>query len=355
MALDVLILGGGVAGLTAALGLRERGLRVALLEVRTDLRWRIGETLSAEARPLLQSLRLWESHVAAGHLPSHGNVSCWGWEAAVDKDFCGNVHGHAWQMDRVSFEAMLARAAEERGVQRWLGQGANDLQRHSQQWSIALGEARLSAPWLVDATGRRCWVARQLGVRRQPLDALVAIHAIAKSDAAADRDSRTFVESLPDGWFYGALVPRGRRTVSFQTDPDLLPKHQGWRSKEWFQHVLGQTRHLGAWLAQRGSTIHEGPQLTSAHSGRLERFSGPGWLAIGDAAMSFDPISGNGLLKAMQSALHGAEAIAAGIDGSLADFDAWNEHIWRQFVRARRECYAAEIRWAGYPFWRRRT
>jgi 2-polyprenyl-6-methoxyphenol hydroxylase-like FAD-dependent oxidoreductase len=355
MALDVIIIGGGVAGTTAALGLRQHGLQVALIESQPVPQWRIGETLAAEARPVLQALGLWEAHLAAGHLPSYGNVSCWGWDAAVDKDFASNLHGHAWQLDRPVFEHTLSHVAQSRGVQRYLGTAVSQIKRHDDHWNVQAGEQCLSAPWLVDASGRRALVARHLEVRRQSLDTLVAIHAIAHTNPATDRDSRTFIESLPHGWFYTALTPGGRRTLSFQTDAALLPPEQQWRSKDWLLQQLSQTRHLGALFESRGCTLTDAPALTSAHSGRLEQFSGPGWLAIGDAAMSFDPITGHGLLKAMQSAMQAVQAIAAGNAEAHAAFDAWNDQLWQQFSQARRQCYATERRWSTAPFWHSRN
>ncbi len=325
MAPDVIILGGGVAGTTAALGLRQHGVQVALIEARPAPQWRIGETLAAEARPVLQALDLWETHLQAGHLPSYGNVSCWGWDAAVDKDFTGNPHGHAWQLDRAVFEHTLSQAAHERGARRCLGASVSRIEWHGDHWSVHAADIRLSAPWIIDATGRRALVARRLDVRRQALDSLVAIHATARSDPTTDRDSRTFIESLPHGWFYTALTPGGRRTLSFQTDAGLLPPSRQWRSKDWLAQQLREARHLGPLLDPRRCRLEDDPSLTSAHSGRLERFSGPGWLAIGDAAMSFDPITGHGLLKAMQSALQAAQAIGTGSPSALAAFDTWNE------------------------------
>ena len=144
MALDVIIIGGGVAGTTAALGLRQDGLQVALIEAQPLPQWRIGETLAAEARPVLQALGLWEAHLAAGHLPSYGNVSCWGWDAAVDKDFASNLHGHAWQLDRPVFEHTLSHVAQSRGVQRCLGTTVSQIKRHDDQWTVQAGEQCLS-------------------------------------------------------------------------------------------------------------------------------------------------------------------------------------------------------------------
>jgi 2-polyprenyl-6-methoxyphenol hydroxylase-like FAD-dependent oxidoreductase len=185
------------------------------------------------------------------------------------------------------------------------------------------------------------------------LDQLVAIYSAAISKTMTDRDNRTFIESCADGWWYSALTPNGRRTVSFQTDADLLPGQQ-WRTREWFAERLGQTRHLSAMLQAHDYDFTEPPRLTSAHSGRLERFSGNGWLAVGDAAMSFDPLSGQGILKAMRSGMMAAEALVAGDQTAFCDFERLNESEWQQFATMRNEYYQLERQWGTEPFWERR-
>jgi flavin-dependent dehydrogenase len=104
------------------------------------------------------------------------------------------------------------------------------------------------------------------------------------------------------------------------------------------------------------------PKLTSAHSARLTKFSGStsangcAWLAVGDAAMSFDPLSGQGLLRALQSGALAAEVIANRSAAALSQFNEKNETLWRQYAAGRLGYYAIERRWRGrgHEFWRRR-
>lgn len=353
----MIVIGGGVAGTAAALGLRQAGLTVCLIEAGPAPRWKIGETLAPEARPLLQALGLWQTHLQAGHLPSFGNLSSWGWDAVVAKDFIGNPHGHAWQLDRTVFEATLTAAARESGVDLRNGTTVTGILRRADHWTVQAGPEALRSPWLIDASGRRAMVARHLGIRRPALDSLVSIHAVASSAAATDRDARTLIESLPDGWGYTALTPGGRRTVSFQTDAGLLPPDQSWRAPGWFTAKIRQTRHLSSLLEKQGYAfdLDSGPCLTSAHSGRLENFSGPGWLAIGDAAMSFDPITGQGLLKALQSASQATQIIANPDPEAWGTFNHWNENLWTAYLAGRQACYQMERRWPASPFWREQS
>jgi flavin-dependent dehydrogenase len=349
-----IIIGGGVAGTSAALALGRAECSSTVVESATAATWRIGETLVPTVRSTMQSLGVWESFLIAGHLECNGNTSGWGSDKLAEKDFIFNPHGNAWQLDRAVFEGMLAQAAEKSGAVIRQGQAVEDFQRSGGKWSVRVGAETIAADWLIDATGRRAMVARKAGVKREILDQLVAIYCVATSKSRSDKDSRTFIESCPDGWWYSALMPGGRRTISFQTDADLLPR-QDWRTSEWFSKRLGQTQHISKLLDGHDYTFAGLPQLTSAHSGRLDQFSGDGWLAIGDAAMSFDPLSGQGILKAMQSGMKAADAVIGKSREARADFEHWNETMWNHFAQSRTSYYSIERRWPESPFWARRS
>ena len=348
-----IVLGAGVAGASCAFALARQGAHVRVVESNAMSSWRIGETLGAGVRPVLQSLGVWDEYVAGGHLPCHGNASAWGADALVEKEFIFNPHGNAWQLDRIALERMLVGAAEKAGAVIQRGQAIGNVERTGAEWRVRIGSDTIAAKWLIDATGHRAFVARKMGVKRFILDQLVAIYGVATSLSGTDNDSRTYIESCSDGWWYSALMPGGRRTVSFQTDADLLAG-QGWRTKEWFAMRLRQTRHIARLMAGHRYEFKQAPQITSAHSGRLKQFRGDGWLAIGDAAMSFDPLSGQGILKAMQSGLKAAELVVTNSMNDGVFFEAWNEDRWLQFSHGRSRHYAAEQRWVDSVFWARR-
>jgi flavin-dependent dehydrogenase len=85
--------------------------------------------------------------------------------------------------------------------------------------------------------------------------------------------------------------------------------------------------------------------------------AGEGWLAIGDAAQAHDPLSGQGITKAITSALQAAELIGGEL---AADRDAINEfaaarrHEFKIYLAIQRSHYGGEKRWAQHVFWQRR-
>jgi len=363
---DVLVIGGGPAGAAAAITLAKSGCRCAVLESQTAPLWKIGETLPPESRQILQKLGVWNEFQQDGHLPSPGNCSAWGNRELAAKDFIFNPHGSAWQLDRLRFETMLLSAAEVAGAQVWRGQTWQTIQRQPGGWEVVTEKNSWRAAWLIDASGRGSTAARQFGVTRTIFDKLVAIYAIASSSAnmkadietgsATDADGRTYVEACADGWWYSALMPGHLRIFAFQTDADLLPGQQ-WRTEAWFRQRLGESPHMRGLFDSHDYEFEHAPKLTSAHSSRLERCHGDGWLAAGDAAQSFDPLSGEGLFHALLTGHYAAQCLlknASGEKNDFAEYAALTQSLWQRFVQNRRNIYAQEMRWPQNPFWQRR-
>jgi flavin-dependent dehydrogenase len=253
-------------------------------------------------------------------------------------------------LDRPRFELFLLRAAEQAGACVRRGASVHSVTRAKSSWEVETPAGTLRCPWLVEATGRWPCLSRHLALRRQTWGRLTSVFAVAQTAAHPDQDSRTLIESGPDGWWYTALVPGGRRTISWQTEAPLL-HHQTWREPLWFRQKLAGTSHLDRLFTRHGYHFTGPPGMVSAQSSRLECFAGEGWLAAGDAAMSFDPLSGAGICKALETAERVADAIEKGGPSGVASYAEWSEERWREYIASRRSYYAMEQRWPEQPFW----
>jgi 2-polyprenyl-6-methoxyphenol hydroxylase-like FAD-dependent oxidoreductase len=364
-AYDVAIVGGGPAGATAALVLALASRRVLLLDKSKASDFKIGEGLPPAAMPLLRDLGLWERFVAEEHLPSYGNLSAWGSPFLQSTDFIFDPNGHGWHLDRARFDAFLRDQAREAGA---YVRDATSLLGH--EWDPGVGLWRLSLPGaggksqmrcrlLIDASGRRCVVARRQGVRRLADDALTAVYAVFQQAGDARnpaQDSRTLLEAAPDGWWYTARLPSDRRVAVYHSDADLLPTST-LLTPGGFMALLDRTAHVRDCLTAHGYTMQAPPKATPTQSARLERFSGEGWLAVGDAALSFDPLSSQGIMTALFAGMAAGYGVHAHLSGDPQALDLYSARlrtIYEAYLNNRLLYYRYEGRWRDRPFWRRR-
>jgi len=359
---DAVIVGGGPAGGAAALTLARAGRHVLLIEQSPERPMRVGEALAPAARPLLRDLGLLDRLAAEGHLPCHGNQFVWGSNEPHATDFLFNPYGHGWHLDRRRFDAMLRDQARDAGAELRVGRFIDADRSTDGSWLIRTDRSHggipvLSCAWLVDATGRRSAIACRHGAVRRRDDTLVALLARFRTHdgSRCDRDSRTFIEAIPDGWWYSVLLPSGERVVAFLTDAGLVDS--SYRTSEGFSERLHDARHLHALLADHGYQIVGHPRGTDAGSSRLDRFAGDGWVAVGDAAIAFDPLSSQGLLCALDTGTIAGHAIDRALEGDTGPVGHFCDRVNEIYAAYRRELafyYAAERRWPDRPFWSRR-
>ncbi len=352
---DALIAGGGPAGSAAAIVLGRADRRVLLVDAAParPMRLQVGESLPPAARPLLRDLGLLDGVERAAHLPSAGTVSAWGSSELEANDFVADPNGSGWHLDRRRFDRMLREMAAGAGVELREGVGARLVGGRGGAWRVRLGRGRgeeVGARVLIDATGRRAVAARSLGARRDRRDRLVALVAVVAAQEG-DLDARTLVEAVAEGWWYTALVPGGRRVVAFLTDSDLVPGDA--RTAAGFRSLLSRTEHI----ARLVPAVSIQPQTEPAFGSLLDPPAGDGWLAIGDAALAFDPLSSQGILTALYTGLVGAEAVEGHLDGFSTTLDSYRQRIAAiatAYQRNLGRAYAAETRWPLRPFWARR-
>jgi len=357
---DVAVLGGGPAGTATALALNRLEHSVVVIEQSNYESVRLGETLPPGIRPLLAHLGVWEHFLAEQHLPSFGIHSAWGRPHPHENDFIFNPYGSGWHVDRARFDALLARRAEQRGVN--VCCRTRVLSCHepaSGGWEIQLDCAgqpqKFSARCCVDATGRLSAFACRQGAKRVVLDHLVGVvRFLLPRSESVSRDRFTLLESVEEGWWYSALLPDGRAVAAYMTDGELLARGSKCPRDFWASQ-LRRTNHTRDRL--RGFTFGAGPLIVAANSVVLDRPAGSNWLAVGDAACSCDPLSSQGVFKALDSGIRAARAIHEGFAGDTSaweNYAGWVHEKFDQYLHRRAHYYSAETRWRDSPFWHRR-
>ncbi|KUL46071.1 oxidoreductase [Streptomyces sp. NRRL F-4489] len=360
-AYDAVVAGGGPAGCAAALALARAGRRVLLADAGTGPP-KVGEALVSVARLLLADLGADRAVLGGGHLPCHGNLSAWGSSELHAVDFLRDPYGHGWHLDRPLFDRGLRAAARAAGAEVAEHTAVREPRRQPDgTWRLALrpragGAGRtVRCRWVVDATGRGAALAVRAGARRTTADRLTARHVLLDPAPHGTADSRSLVESDRDGWWYTAPLPSGHRLVAYFTDPDLPLAAD--RGTEGFRARLLATRHISRRARPHGLTTLRPPRRAPAHTAHLDRVHGDGWIAAGDAAAAFDPLSSQGILTALYTGLSAGEAVDAHLSGDRTAPAGYADKVATAraaYLDGHRAVHAQETRWADRPFWARR-
>lgn len=242
-----------------------------------------------------------------------GYRSLWGSDEVEERDTLTNPYGPGFLVDRASHAAELVRGTGREPSRERVLERVGD--------------------FLIDASGRAGGPARKLGGGRVHLDRQVAVQVHFPS---ADEDARVTTETVPEGWWYSLRCPTGR-TLGLVTDEAGLRKAF---------HELRQATRLMTWPATGE------PTLRLAGLSRLERCAGPGWAAVGDAALALDPLGSRGVWLAVESGRRAAR-VAAGALG-WEDYADWLERQFFAYLAEREALYALETRWPDAPYWRQR-
>lgn len=359
---DVVIVGAGPAGAVAALELAPH-VRVVLIDKTPEPGARIGESLVPAARRLMRDLGIEDAFDAEGHAPHFGNRAFWGSSLAAETDFLRDPDGPGWHLDRVRFERFLREQARRRGAALFAPVRLENLTRDDGIWSLRLRADHADIPRVVtaklvlDGTGRTAAVARRLGVRRRNRDRLVCGWVYGTVERETNGSAGfSAIEAEEAGWWYTAPLPGGRRVLAFHTDADLAEAAVA-RSATALPNRAARLPGLGPVLRETGFSTAAGSGYTAAHSSALETPAGPGWMALGDAALSFDPLSSQGVFNALYTGFVAAKTghgVLAGHDGAFGEYAAAISRIDAAYLHHLRYWYGHERRWPSAPFWRRR-
>jgi 2-polyprenyl-6-methoxyphenol hydroxylase-like FAD-dependent oxidoreductase len=136
------------------------------------------------------------------------------------------------------------------------------------------------------------------------------------------------LEATSFGWWYAAPTPNGH-VVAILTDADLVPPQ----------------------LRRQLSPV-------AANSAFTQIDASQGWLPVGDACASHDPLCGWGVHRALTNGILAADAISAFLgSGEITQLEYYQDRCYRQYARyleGLTEHYSIERRWPAAPFWERR-
>jgi flavin-dependent dehydrogenase len=341
----LLILGAGPAASLLAIALARHDIPAQVIG-----RPRTAPAVEGLSQRVVEALKQLGCHEALALLgPRWHRVSSWNaQEVEMNGEFV---------VDRVAFDAALLRDVRAAGIELHGGL-VRELERGEDggwcvRWEDDEGRPRRTeAALLAECRGH---TSPKMGPDRCAGPTLVSLGRT--FEGARPQPRTTFIESFPSGWAWGGVDPHGRAHIQVVMQPasvaalggDLdrahaaglaqlvrLPQRFGMQMKP-----AGATRARGIQAALRGGVV------------------GDGYLRVGDAAYTCDPLSGHGMFEAASGAIAAVPVINTLVrrplstDLALRYFDERAESVFRSRVEVARQHYIAETHWQDEPFWSR--
>lgn len=324
---DVVVMGGGPAGTTAAAFLARQGRSVLLLEKDQHPRFHVGEYLLPSNLPLFERLGVLAEVDAIGVHKPGADFTLTG---ASTQSFefsraLGEVPDHAWHVRRSEFDDLLFRNCRRFGVDARDRHRVIDVEPtgtgHRVHFENAHGaRATVECRFLIDATGRDGFLARRLGWRKKnPAHASAAIvgHFANVVRREGAREGNISIYWFEHGWVWMIPLQGGVMSVGTVCQPGYLKQ----RDTDLQTFLLRTIQRIPeAWTRMENAVALTPINATGNYSYRSSRLAGDGFLLIGDAYAFIDPVFSSGVYLAMHSAEAAVPLVNAWLEGDHAGY-----------------------------------
>jgi flavin-dependent dehydrogenase len=348
---DVIVIGGGPAGATAATLLAQQGVRVVVFERERFPRFHIGESLIPETYWVLERLnmlpKMRQSHFVKKYSVQFVNAA--GKQSAPFYFWDNKPHecSQTWQVVRSEFDQMMLDNARAHGAEVHEGTRVVDaLFEGDRAVGVSVqsedGPTReVRAQVIVDASGQIGLLQNRFRLR--VWDPILNKGAVWTYWRGAYRDTgrdegATMVLQTADksGWFWYIPLHDDIVSVGIVAPARAMLKARAPRERV-YADAVAQCPAVGDRLS--GASQVTGYFVTKDYSYRATRNAGDGWVMIGDAYAFLDPLYSSGVLLALRSGEMAADAIVDGLrrgDTSGTQLGRWKDVYDRGVDRMRR-------------------
>jgi len=320
---DVLVIGGGPAGATAAALLAQQGRKVVLLEKAHHPRFHIGESLLPANVALFDKLGLRDELERIGMpkwgvefvSPDHDHTQMVEFADAWDKTM-----PYAWQVRRSEMDEILFRNAGTQGAQTVEGCRVRDVSFDDEGATVQAqldDGARRSwrARFVIDASGRDTFLSNKFKAKlKNPKHNSSALfgHFTNADRLPGKLEGNITIFWFAHGWFWYIPLADGTTSIGAVCWPHYL-KSRTKPLKDFFADTIAMCPQLAARLSQ-AKLVDDAVYATGNYSYTSTHCSGARYLMLGDAYTFVDPVFSSGVYLAMHSAFEGAEVVAAALD-----------------------------------------
>jgi len=346
---DVLVIGGGPGGSSAAILLAQKGYRVVLLEKARHPRFHIGESLLPANLPIMERLGVARQIHAIGMekwgaefvSPADGRRQEFRFEQGWDKSL-----PLAYQVRRSAFDEILIRRAAQLGVQVIEGCRVREVDfapcgsahsvsvqaehenAHRQSWK---------ARYLIDASGRDTFLGNRLHTKRRDKkhsSAALYAHFAGVPRECGKRAGNVTIFWFDHGWFWLIPLADGATSIGAVVWPYYLRSRRT-SVREFFLATIALCPPLAERLS--AATLVTEVEATGNYSYACDHSHGANYFLVGDAFSFIDPVFSSGVMLAMNTGVAAAETIDTCVTlparsrSALKRFDRISRHGPKQF------------------------
>ncbi|NOQ65577.1 MAG: hypothetical protein GQ582_13785 [Methyloprofundus sp.] len=340
---DVAIVGAGPAGCTTARLLSLWGFNVIVIDSEKKKTYKFHEVLPPSSLPLLDALELQSLFKSDPRVatPCSGVTSNWYQNETYYDDYFASPGGSAWVVERIFFDQQLKNIATYNGVTFLNDSFIQDIVFVDGVWELNTNNKSIQAPFVIDASGRASVLSRNLGAKKLIGASMVAGGvSIPRSSDIEMRSGRLSIKTSSSGWGYSLMNGLGELNLVAVSTSKRLTK------KDYFNEtLLSLFPEYEDTLLSRLKHDQSSLKRVDASSSILDSVVGDAWLAIGDAATAFDPITSQGLVNALSSAMMGAHACREFLAGNPLGLLAYNKAIqatWQRSEKGRAYLYGMQ-------------
>ena len=350
---DVVVIGAGIAGTVLTYLLNKKSINVRLIGAIKNPPIKLGESLPPSALPMFDRLGL--SAFLNSHQTSSGYQAVWGSRKIKQSGF-GGIRSRenrdqpmGWKIDKTILTEQIRETLPDATL---LQANVTSIDASHTGHIIHIDDEQewIRAKFIVIATGRQSGLSRQLGIKHHTFDQLLAYTVNVpriKQDAIT---KPVFIEAFEHGWGLASQLDVNQNVLSVFTNKysDMAREYK--RFNNW-RLICQHTEYFKHFIPDNVSCQVLGLNASSRIAKNLQ---GKSWLLIGDAAMSFDPLSSHGMTTAIYTAEQAANALCQQLAAPGEHFKQYAQKmtsIYNTYLNELVSLYRQERRWSGSGFW----
>ncbi len=342
--LDVIVIGGGPAGSTAAGFLAQSGFSVLLFEKDRFPRYHIGESLLSATLPILDALGVTPAVEQAGFIRKPGGTFVWGsraepWSFYFREDPGGRPH--AFHVLRSQFDHILLKHCQSLGVDVREGHRVRETRRDGGTTCVTAVDEEgravtAEATYVIDASGQQALFGQRDGLREfNPFFKNLAVFGYF---AGAERlsgatEGNILSAAFADGWFWFIPLHDGTTSVGAVVDAQRFAGEAAGDALPLYRRLIAACEPVAERV--RTAQLVSPVRVIRDYSYCSRRFYGPGYLLAGDAACFIDPVFSTGVHLACLAGYLSSQALGAILGGAneAAEQERFDARYRRAFER----------------------